>query len=169
MCSCLVVKMVFKSTMPFLPGHFCVELACSLRVCVRCLRLLQLLPIQRHAVSRVRLTDDPKFSVAIGCLFFCVSPVTDWRLCRVYPANCPMAAEIGSTHCDLDLGKRKGMDARTFGCSLENVTYHWHPSFQPCVQSGWLHYIIKSWQKHLYHLFSFVTCKETTQWNHLIL
>lgn len=37
------------------------------------------------------------------------------------------------------------------------------------MQSGLLHYIIKSRQKHLYHLFSFATCKETAQWNHLIL
>ena len=75
-------------------GSFCVEFACSPRVCVGSLRVLRLPPtIQRHACGD-RLIGDSKVALGVnvcvnGCLSLCC-PVMNWRLVQGVPRLSPV-------------------------------------------------------------------------------
>jgi len=70
-------------------GPFCVESACSPRVCVGSLQVLRLPPVQKN--MHVRLIGVSKLSLGVslhGCLSLC-GPVMDWRPVQGEPRLSP--------------------------------------------------------------------------------
>ena len=75
-------------------GSFCVEFACSPRICVGSLWVLRLPPTtQKHYI---RLTADFKSGVSVHGWYLYVALWGTEDLSRMYPALCAMAAGIGS-------------------------------------------------------------------------